>query len=71
MTFIFYQAPPEESKFIYIQYADLEEKHGLTKHTMAIYERAAKSVPQSERLEVYTIYIQKASDYYGIGKVCS
>lgn len=36
---------------------------------MAIYEQAAKTVPKNERLEVYDIYIQKASDFYGIGKV--
>lgn len=66
---LYQQAPPEESKFIFLQYADFEEKHGLTKHTMAIYEQAAKTVPKNERLEVYDIYIQKASDFYGIGKV--
>ncbi|GMH40581.1 hypothetical protein BSKO_08485 [Bryopsis sp. KO-2023] len=63
------QAPPEESKPIFLQYADLEEKYGLTKHAMAVYERAAKTVPRNERLEVYELYIRKASDFYGIGKV--
>eukprot|EP00192_Tetraselmis_astigmatica_P009541 CAMPEP_0117678744 /NCGR_PEP_ID=MMETSP0804-20121206/17458_1 /TAXON_ID=1074897 /ORGANISM="Tetraselmis astigmatica, Strain CCMP880" /LENGTH=902 /DNA_ID=CAMNT_0005488147 /DNA_START=252 /DNA_END=2960 /DNA_ORIENTATION=+ len=61
--------PPEESKPLFLQYAMLEEKHGLARHAMAIYERASKRVPQAERLSIYDIYIRRASEFFGIGKV--
>uniref|UniRef100_A0A061S5R0 Pre-mRNA-splicing factor SYF1 n=1 Tax=Tetraselmis sp. GSL018 TaxID=582737 RepID=A0A061S5R0_9CHLO len=63
------QAPPKESKPLFLQYAQLEEKHGLARHAMEIYERASKRVPESERLGIYDIYLKRASDFFGIGKV--
>ncbi|CAD7697059.1 unnamed protein product [Ostreobium quekettii] len=63
------QAPPADSKPIFMQFAALEEKYGLAKHAMTIYERAVKTVPQKERLDVYKLYISRASDFFGIGKV--
>jgi len=62
-------APPEESKPLFSQYALLEEKYGLARHAMAIYERAAKRVPEADRLPIYDTYINRASDFFGIGKV--
>eukprot|EP00983_Pelagomonas_calceolata_P124920 1161160-Pelagomonas_calceolata.AAC.6 len=51
------------------QYALLEERYGLAKHCMEVYERASKSVPKAERMSIYDIYIAKASEFFGIGKV--
>eukprot|EP00200_Dunaliella_tertiolecta_P010820 CAMPEP_0202386768 /NCGR_PEP_ID=MMETSP1127-20130417/68372_1 /ASSEMBLY_ACC=CAM_ASM_000462 /TAXON_ID=3047 /ORGANISM="Dunaliella tertiolecta, Strain CCMP1320" /LENGTH=927 /DNA_ID=CAMNT_0048987473 /DNA_START=101 /DNA_END=2884 /DNA_ORIENTATION=- len=62
-------APPEESKPLYLEYALLEERYGLAKHCMEVYERASKSVPKAERMSIYDIYIAKASEFFGIGKV--
>ena len=37
---------------LYLLYAKLEEEHGLSRHAMAIYDRATKAVPAEEQLEV-------------------
>eukprot|EP00742_Colponemidia_sp_Colp-10_P004229 GILJ01004512.1.p1 GENE.GILJ01004512.1~~GILJ01004512.1.p1 ORF type:complete len:874 (-),score=189.95 GILJ01004512.1:763-3384(-) len=58
--------PPEVAKNLYLMYADLEEKYGLTRHAMAIYERSTKAVPEEELMNMYTIYIAKASEYFGV-----
>ncbi|KAF5830373.1 protein prenylyltransferase [Dunaliella salina] len=63
-------APPEESKPLYLEYALLEERYGLAKHCMEVYERASKSVPKAERMSIYDIYIAKASEFFSIGKHC-
>ena len=63
------QCPPEHSKPIYLEYALLEEKHGLARHAMEVYHRAARSVPKAERLSVYDLYLSKASEFFGVGKL--
>lgn len=62
-------APPEHSKPIYLQYALLEEQHGLAKHAMGVYARAVRLVPKPERMGLYELYLSKASEFFGIGKV--
>jgi hypothetical protein len=37
---------------LYLLYAKLEEEHGLSRHAMAIYDRATKAVPAEEQFEV-------------------
>eukprot|EP00798_Chlamydomonas_sp_ICE-L_P015815 gene15815-21933_t len=53
------QAPPEETKPIYLQYALLEEKYGLAKHAMEVYSRAVRIVPKKERMGVYDLYVRE------------
>ena len=36
-----------------LQYAALEEKYGLARHAMTIYERATTAVPPNDRLRMY------------------
>ncbi|MEW5299624.1 MAG: hypothetical protein WDW36_002620 [Sanguina aurantia] len=62
-------APPAESKPIFLEYARLEEAHGLARHAMDIYERAARAVPKEQRMSVYDLYVAKASEFFGVGKV--
>ena len=95
-------APPEESKPLFLQYAMLEEKHGLARHAMVgctffqprlgcptsrsllsihtstlivellrrPFTRGLRSVClRCERLAIYDIYIRRASEFFGIGKV--
>ena len=38
---------------LYLLYAKLEEEHGLSRHAMAIYDRATKAVPADEQFEVH------------------
>lgn len=52
-----------------LQYALLEERYGLAKHSIEIYSRAAAAVPKSERMAVYDMYLAKAQEFFGIGKV--
>ena len=52
-----------------LQYALLEEQHGLAKHAMEVYAKAVRMVPKAERMAVYDLYLAKASEFFGIGKV--
>lgn len=36
---------------------------------MRIYEAALAKVPQSERLAVLDVYLARASEFFGVGKV--
>lgn len=62
-------APASDCKPLYMEYARLEEQFGLGKHAMEIYARAAVAVPKKERLSVYDVYLSRASQFFGIGKV--
>ena len=63
------EAPPGEAKPLFLQYAAYEEQHGLARNAMQIYEKAVKKVPEDQRLAVYDIYLARASEFFGIGKV--
>lgn len=63
------QAPPDESKPLFLQYASLEEQHGLARSAMEVYDKAVKTVPVKERLSVYELYLARAHEYFGLGKV--
>ena len=65
----FVQAPPKESKVLFLQYAALEENYGLARSAMEVYDKAIQTVPQNERLSVYDLYLARASDFFGIAKV--
>lgn len=63
------ESPPEEARPFFLQYALFEEKHGLARNAMAIYEQAVKKVPQNQKLAVYEVYLAKASEFFGVGKI--
>lgn len=63
------EAPAEESKPLFLAFAKYEEDHGLARNAMQIYDQAVKKVPERERLGVYEIYVARASDFFGVGKV--
>jgi pre-mRNA-splicing factor SYF1 len=42
-----------------VQYAKLEEEFGLVRHAMAVYDRAAKAVPEDKRYDMFLLYIKK------------
>lgn len=54
---------------VYLQYAALEEDHGLARAAMEVYDQAVRSVPTTQRLPIYDIYLSRASDFFGIAKV--
>lgn len=63
------QAPPAESKPLFLQYAALEEEYGLARSAMEVYEKAVRTVPENERLSVYNLYLARAHQFFGLGKV--
>merc|ERR1712023_417478 len=63
------EAPADSCKVFFLQYAAVEEKFGLTRRAMEIYERAAKKVPVAQRFAVYELYAQKGRQYFGISKM--
>lgn len=62
------QAPENEVKPIFLQYAKLEEEYGLAKRAMKVYDQAVKTVPDSEKLSMYEIYIARAAAIFGVPK---
>ncbi|GIZ03671.1 pre-mRNA-splicing factor SYF1 [Caerostris extrusa] len=58
--------PQKFAKPIYLLYAKLEEEHGLTRHAMAVYNRATKAVLPEEQFEMFNIYLKKAAEIYGV-----
>ena len=62
------QAPKEEARPLFLQFAALEENHGLARTAMEVYDRAVRTLPEPERLAVYELYLAKASEFFGIGK---
>lgn len=62
------KAPAENVKPLYLQYAKLEEDYGLARHAMEVYDRAAKAVPDHEKMEIYDLYIARAAENFGVPK---
>ncbi|KAL7424970.1 pre-mRNA-splicing factor syf1 [Cryptotrichosporon argae] len=58
--------PAKFCKPLYLMYAKLEEEHGLAKRAMGIYDRAASTVQDADRFEMFTIYIAKATANFGL-----
>eukprot|EP00854_Cymbomonas_tetramitiformis_P009271 gene9271-10982_t len=61
-------AGEKECRPFFLQYAKLEEEHGLARHSMAIYDRAVKQVPNDEKLAMYELYLNRAKEFFGVGK---
>lgn len=58
--------PEKFCKPLFLMYAKLEEEHGLAKRAMGIYDRAASAVQDSDKFEMFTIYIAKATANFGL-----
>jgi pre-mRNA-splicing factor SYF1 len=66
------QAPPKDCKEFFLEYAKLEEQFGLSKRAMDIYDQALTKIKSmSDKLEVLDIYVKRAMDFFGVGKVRS
>ncbi|KAI3839298.1 hypothetical protein MKX03_016842 [Papaver bracteatum] len=61
-------APADYLKPLYLEYAKLEEDHGLPKRAMEVYDQAIKALPSKEKLQMYDIYIARAAEFYGAPK---
>lgn len=55
--------PAEDAPEFYIKYAKAEERFGLARHAVAIYDRATRAVPAKKRLDMYRLYAKKVSQF--------
>ena len=62
------QTPPAAAAAVYLQYAALEEEHGLARAAMEVYDQAVRTMPPDQRLPIYDTYLSRASDFFGIAK---
>ncbi|KAG6832706.1 hypothetical protein H0H92_012278 [Tricholoma furcatifolium] len=60
------KCPPKSCKPIFLMYAKLEEDYGLAKRSMNILDRATKVVSDEDKIDMFTIYIAKATENYGL-----
>jgi len=63
------KCPAKSCKPIFLMYAKLEEEYGLAKRAMSIYERATQVVADEDKFEMFTIYISKATENYGLAAI--
>ena len=54
------------AKRIYLLYAQFEEKYGLARHAMKVYERATEAVAKQERNDIWNVYIERTSATFGV-----
>lgn len=47
---------------LYLHYGKAEEKYGLPRHVIAVYDRATGAVPQDHKLDMYRLYVKKICD---------
>eukprot|EP00173_Palmaria_palmata_P002416 Plantae.Rhodophyta-Palmaria_palmata.ctg2552.p1 GENE.Plantae.Rhodophyta-Palmaria_palmata.ctg2552~~Plantae.Rhodophyta-Palmaria_palmata.ctg2552.p1 ORF type:complete len:483 (+),score=114.75 Plantae.Rhodophyta-Palmaria_palmata.ctg2552:141-1451(+) len=55
----------ENVRLIYLMYAAMEETHGLARHAMSVYERAAQAVLPKQQASIYRLYIVRAAEFFG------
>ncbi len=66
------QAPPKYCKEFFLGFAKLEEQFGLSKRAMDIYDQALKKIKSpADKIEVLDIYVKRAIEFFGVGKVRS
>mmetsp|Transcript_2417 Transcript_2417/g.3520 ORF Transcript_2417/g.3520 Transcript_2417/m.3520 type:complete len:886 (+) Transcript_2417:38-2695(+) len=58
--------PAKDSPEFYIRYIHLEEHHGLVRNATVILDRACSAVIESDRLDMFKLYIAKVEQYYGV-----
>ena len=62
------QCLTETAHVFYLMYAAFEEKYGLARRAMYVYERATKNVDDASRKLIFTIYIARARELFGVTK---
>lgn len=49
------KVPKEYAKTFYLMYGEMEEKYGLARHAMRVYDRATRAVDEKEKYLVRTL----------------
>lgn len=60
--------PAKDAGDLYIRYAKLEEKYGLVRHAASVLDRACAAVEETERLDMFRLYIAKVNDARRLSK---
>ncbi|KAG6879597.1 hypothetical protein C0992_000877 [Termitomyces sp. T32_za158] len=60
------KCPEKSCKPLFLMYTKLEEDYGLAKRSMNILDRATKVVADQDKFDMFTIYIAKAAENYGL-----
>ncbi|CAN0465093.1 unnamed protein product, partial [Ectocarpus sp. 12 AP-2014] len=60
------KVPEKDAGDLYIRYAKLEETHGLMRHAASVLDRACAAVEESERLDMFRLYVAKVESWYGV-----
>lgn len=53
------KVPENDAGDLYIRYAKLEETHGLMRHAASVLDRACAAVEESEKLDMFRLYVAK------------
>jgi len=61
-------APPNYAAPLFLLYAEAEEKYGLARHAMLIYDRSTKAVEPQLRPKMFNIYLKRATENFGISR---
>lgn len=58
--------PTEYAVKLLVVFGEMEERHGLTRNAIRLYDRAAKTCRVEDREKMYSFYIARAADLYGV-----
>lgn len=58
--------PAEDSAQFFLLYGKFEEKFGLTKRALGVYEKMCTTIPAGEKFSAYQLFIAKTTKYIGI-----
>lgn len=53
---------------LFLLYAKLEEDYGLARHALQVLDRALQRVKDDDKIEIFQIYVSKASEMFGVAK---
>ncbi|KAJ1450859.1 hypothetical protein M885DRAFT_621310 [Pelagophyceae sp. CCMP2097] len=62
------KAPPMDAARLFVDYAKLEETHGLARRAIAVYERAANAAKVDHEFDAFSLYIAKVEQAFGATK---
>ena len=60
------KSPASSKKDLYLMYAHLEEKRGLSRHVVRIYDEAVEKVSADHQPDMYRVYIKKVIQLFGV-----
>ncbi len=62
------KAPSDTCHVFFLLYADFEEKFGLARRAMYVYDRATRAVTDDNKNTIFQIYIGRARELFGVTK---